>query len=332
MAVTFTQRAADRISRAIKWVEQQIRTQGNTEGTVTPRSVEPTYVLTTSGTATSGFYPGKVVLYSAADAAWQEYSTCKILPANGETLTNNTRYAARYTGRNSGGDGVFTVLQGGGGLTTEEADGSPSYTGVTKLQFDQADGFVLSNPSTGTVKVDIAEATASQAGIVGTGSQTFGGKKAFNNQIVSHNSSGSTTSGQVILARTTGTSPTEYLSIWAEFTSTSTALRFTDDSLGNYASFSADASNSWMSLYGPLGGSVYLNSSNTSGEFSINIADLSFGAGIYITSSTSYFWCKRSSTSYNGATGTIGSSAKVAGGIVYSLGTVAVQSSSWMGF
>jgi hypothetical protein len=330
MTVTFTPRSADRIAKVTQWAEKQVGLERPASGTALP--ADTVYVLTTSGTATSGLYPGKVVLYDANADTWREYGTVKLRPANSETLANATRYAARYTGRTSGGDDVFTVLQGGGGLTAEEADGSPSYTGVTKLQFDQADGFVLSNPSTGTVKVDIAEATASQAGIVGTGSQTFGGKKAFNNQIVSHNASGSTTSGQVILAKTTGTSPTEYLSIWADFTSTYTSLRFTDDTFGNYATLQANSGSSDLLLTGPSGGNGSISAGNYNAGLSLEIADLSFGAGINVSSSTSYFWCKRSSTSYNGATGTIGSSAKVAGGIVYSLGTVAVQSSSWMGF
>lgn len=43
---------------------------------------------------------------------------------------------------------------GGGSVTVEEVDGSPSYTGITTLRFDQADGFVLSQPSAGIARVD----------------------------------------------------------------------------------------------------------------------------------------------------------------------------------
>lgn len=40
--------------------------------------------------------------------------------------------------------------------TIEEADGSPSYTSsITTLRFDQADGFVLTNPVAGVVRVDL---------------------------------------------------------------------------------------------------------------------------------------------------------------------------------
>lgn len=54
------------------------------------------------------------------------------------------------------------VVQGTGGggagepiiLTVEEVDGVPSYTNVTKIQFDQGDGFVVSQPVAGTARVD----------------------------------------------------------------------------------------------------------------------------------------------------------------------------------
>jgi hypothetical protein len=322
MAVTFTQKAADRISRAVKWVEQQIRTQGPSEGTVTPRSVEPTYVLTTSGTATSGFYPGKVVLYSAADAAWQEYTTCKILPANGETLTNNTRYAARYTGRNSGGDGVFTVLQGGGGLTAEEVDGSPSYTGVTKLQFDQADGFVLSNPATGTTRVDIQAATASQAGIVSTTTQTFGGDKTFNNTV---------TVKQAFTGESTGTIQGA-LYAWNNAYVNDTLFIGGSSGSGPYMRIKGDGTNSRIRMsYGDntTGCLFRLTGVYTDMGLVPDSSNVPLIGMLYNTSSTfSNFYCD----SKPGLTGTLKSNAVATGGIITNLGNTSVQSSSWMGF
>jgi len=366
MAVTFTQKAADRISRAVKWVEQQIRTQGPSEGTVTPRSVEPTYVLTTSGTATSGFYPGKVVLYSAADAAWQEYTTCKILPANGETLTNNTRYAARYTGRNAGGDGVFAVLQGtAGSLTVEEQDGSPSYTDVTKIRFDQADGFSLSNPSTGTARVDILDATASQAGIVSTTTQTVGGLKAFNNAMVVHSVSSSSslsyTYPQIVFSNSSGPSPTNQIYFTALVLSDSGSFRFSHSAF-NYDLYPmleitqvngsvsckmntpnsnrmiylrSESNQSQMWIGDNIGGSYSFaartGSDPNPNEFRLTKSS-SYWLGGEIVGTDARFVVRQNSLDATGVTGNLGSGAKVAGGIVYSLGTVAVQSSSWMGF
>jgi hypothetical protein len=327
MAVTFTQRAADRISRAIKWVEQQIRTQGNTEGTVTPRSVEPTYVLTTSGTATSGFYPGKVVLYSAADAAWQDYSTCKILPANGETLTNNTRYAARYTGRNSGGDGVFTVLQGGGGglSTVDEVDGSPTYSAITYLSFDQADGFSISNPSTGKVRIDISPASTTQTGVVNTTSQTFGGDKVFNNTV---------TVNQSLTGESTGTIKGS-LYAWSDLYVNSTILIGPPGNQGAspYIRLTSELTSGLLRLSQASGGNgAGLKWTGNNLDFGIlptSGANFPTTGMNYNTSTLqSAFYCD----STYGVYGTLKTGAVSRGGIIISLGNTSTQSSSWMGF
>lgn len=46
------------------------------------------------------------------------------------------------------------------GLTVEEVDGTPSLTNISKLQFDQADGFALTQPVAGTVRIDYTPAAA----------------------------------------------------------------------------------------------------------------------------------------------------------------------------
>lgn len=40
-------------------------------------------------------------------------------------------------------------------IEVKESDGTPDYTGVTSLEFDQADGFILSQPGTGRAKVNL---------------------------------------------------------------------------------------------------------------------------------------------------------------------------------
>jgi hypothetical protein len=109
-------------------------------------------------------------------------------PSAGVTtsLTSGTSGPVRILEPWSSGTGERLVLIGsqaavGGSVTAEEADGSPSYGSVTTLRFDQADGFVLTNPSAGVARIDMAAATASQAGIVSTSSQTFGGNKSMPN-------------------------------------------------------------------------------------------------------------------------------------------------------
>jgi hypothetical protein len=43
-----------------------------------------------------------------------------------------------------------------GAITVKEADGTPSFTDISEIQFDQADGFVVSQPSAGKVKIDLS--------------------------------------------------------------------------------------------------------------------------------------------------------------------------------
>jgi hypothetical protein len=47
---------------------------------------------------------------------------------------------------------------GGGSITTREVDGAPSIVGTTILEMDQADGFVLTNPSGTTARLDLTNA------------------------------------------------------------------------------------------------------------------------------------------------------------------------------
>lgn len=49
-------------------------------------------------------------------------------------------------------------MSSGGSITVEEVDGTPSYTGITTIRFDQADGFVVTNPSAGVARIDLTVA------------------------------------------------------------------------------------------------------------------------------------------------------------------------------
>jgi hypothetical protein len=55
----------------------------------------------------------------------------------------------------------FAAPATSGGITVQDIDSSPSYTGITTLRFDQADGFTLSNPSAGVARVDFSGVTGS---------------------------------------------------------------------------------------------------------------------------------------------------------------------------
>jgi hypothetical protein len=45
-------------------------------------------------------------------------------------------------------------------ITMKEADGNPSYAGVTTLIVDQADGLVLSQPAANQARLDLLTAKA----------------------------------------------------------------------------------------------------------------------------------------------------------------------------
>src|SRR5262245_37625332 len=68
---------------------------------------------------------------------------------------------------------------GGGTITVQEVDLAPTLTGISTLRFDQADGFVVSQPAAGIARIDMAGATYSQAGTVYPGSQVWQGDKGI---------------------------------------------------------------------------------------------------------------------------------------------------------
>ena len=64
--------------------------------------------------------------------------------------------------------------------TVEEVDGAPSYTDSDTIRFDQADGFVLTQPGAGIVRVDISQIPAANGGtgMDNTTGSTFAGLPA----------------------------------------------------------------------------------------------------------------------------------------------------------
>lgn len=330
MTVVFTPRSADRISRITQWAEKEIGLDRDSPGSAMP--ADAVYVLTTSGTATSGLYPGKVVLYDANADTWREFGTVKLKPANSETLSNATRYAARYTGRTSGGDDVFTVLQGGGGITVEEQDGSPSYTGITKIVCDQSDGFVVSNPATGVARIDISAATTTQAGIVTTSGQIIAGTKQFIDGIT--------------LGYTSSVSPSDPIPFGKIYATIS------DDNVlpGAYSGYVFIGEGKTESSV-VLSGRSFYQYSNTyySYDTGFEIEPNAVFPKIIIMGRTftRYYgevgwprvedrnpelYVRVNSTDRQGQYGILKSNAQVSAGIITNLGNTSVQSSSWMGF
>lgn len=80
--------------------------------------------------------------------------------ADATKLTSAASGPARLLWTETGSTGtqacVLSLLGGGSGgdnLTVKESDGSPSYTGITSLEFDQTSGFVVTQPGAGRAKI-----------------------------------------------------------------------------------------------------------------------------------------------------------------------------------
>ena len=91
---------------------------GNRDRNVMPRS-GPSYpivhvVRVTSTTATSGYYPGKLMTYVAATDTWTDDVDIKIKDINGG-VPSVQRYLGRYAGINSYGNPVYMIILSGGG-------------------------------------------------------------------------------------------------------------------------------------------------------------------------------------------------------------------------
>lgn len=75
----------------------------------------------------------------------ENIATGDVYVKTGTGATAFTLAASAY-----GGGGVVA-----GALSIEEVDASPSYANITTVRFDQADGFVVTNPTAGVARVDL---------------------------------------------------------------------------------------------------------------------------------------------------------------------------------
>jgi hypothetical protein len=90
----------------------------NRDRNVMPRN-GPSYpivhvVRVTSTTATSGYYPGKLMTYVADTDTWTDDVDIKIKDINGG-VPSVQRYLGRYAGINSYGNPVYMIILSGGG-------------------------------------------------------------------------------------------------------------------------------------------------------------------------------------------------------------------------
>lgn len=177
--VGFSPDDAARIARAVKRVEAALPEEGPAgpiSGTALPPVVH--HVRITSTSLTSGRYPGKLVLYDASAAAgsrWSDGADVWVETPNGETLATGTRYEARGQGYDAA---KFVYVPDAAGLTVQEVDGSPSYTGITTIQVPSGSSSI-SNPSAGVVNLLAADSVGGHGGIISTGNQYIPGAKFF---------------------------------------------------------------------------------------------------------------------------------------------------------
>jgi hypothetical protein len=144
-----------------------------------PRSGNLRVTSTTPGGPTGALYPANVETYSAALNTWSFVEGVWFRPSNDETPVLNLRYSAERVDVTSG-VAVYAGPAPGTGITTvKEADGTPTLSGINTFILDQTSGLQLTQPSAGQAQATIQSATPTQAGVVATGTQTFGGNKVF---------------------------------------------------------------------------------------------------------------------------------------------------------
>lgn len=90
------------------------------------------------------------------------------------------------------GTGLFFLFDqataAGGSLTVKEVDNAPTVTSVTTLNFDQTDGFTVTDSGGGVARIDMLAASYTQAGIVSLVAQVMGdGKKTFSDSVTVNN-------------------------------------------------------------------------------------------------------------------------------------------------
>jgi hypothetical protein len=128
-------------------------------------------------------------LCTADFPAWALYDVADGTPALGETWgagAGSWKLRKNKPGwRVLGGaaDGRVIVLRNElTGLAVAAVDGSPSYSGIVSLQYDEADGLSGASPGAGIFRLDLLPASTTQIGVWIVGAQTLAGQKTIQNQ------------------------------------------------------------------------------------------------------------------------------------------------------
>jgi hypothetical protein len=133
------------------------------------------FVYVTSATASSGRYSATEKFFDPVAGTWSDGDAVWYNDANGAVPTVNTYHQAMLVGFANGRKCYREAVVGGSSsLTVKEADGTPSYSSITSLELNQADGFEVTQPGAGRANINIKDASASQAGIVALANQQLG--------------------------------------------------------------------------------------------------------------------------------------------------------------
>lgn len=161
------------------------------------------HVRVTGDPAVSGRYPAVVQDYDADADTWSDLTDadCYAIDPDGATLAAGIYLARRWGEYNS--LPVFTPteqgLNGASTIDIAEVDGSPSYTGIATLTVDSADGLTLTQPGAGQARLDIAAATASQAGVASLSDQYLGAGQKAVDELAIASSAGSVNAADPVL-------------------------------------------------------------------------------------------------------------------------------------
>lgn len=184
----FNGEARARIRRAVRRVEAGDAGRAGASGGATQ---PPTTVRVTDGTPDGGgLYEAVVTRWDRASGDWEDHGSCRLKPANGQTLAEGTRYDANPAGLTAEGHLLYVTTDGGGAgsLTVEKLDWvgghtvSDTRTGIGTIQLSEYSGLtyeqmIHGTPPAGTVRLEGKSADGHVWGLVTDLNQHWIGKK-----------------------------------------------------------------------------------------------------------------------------------------------------------
>lgn len=274
--------------------------------------------LTPTAVAGGNYYPAREIYINSTTLAQTNGDVCWYANANGDVPDLNSLHLCCLFGLDTSNPPVKVYIDSAAGtgitgITVTTVDGTPSYASTTTLKFDEDDGFSLSQPVAGVVRVDILPASATQAGIVNLSAQTMGdGEKTFTQNLIANES---VTVGQMVWYMHADDPLLDPMT-WADF--------YDYDS--NSGAFDAGLR--------PGVARRFFNGSAHYGEWltDTSMGDPYFKHWLYSSSAFSPKYCIRyDGSNYEGQTGTSGGGDTVTGGIITTLGSgpTSIDGGTW---